>query len=131
MTEDEQAAIIIAALDDALAPAKAYEYGDVPGSNGNAGVTPERYVLVDLSRRFVAGRLLSGEARTKGWRLGTRYVAKLTADARTLRQRVTNTLENRIIRTPAGDEVGPFVFESAEAIRPDDGYQSGSDVWTF
>ena len=131
VTEDEQATAILAALNTALAPAVAYEYGDVPGTNGNPGTVPDRYVLIDLSRRYVEGRMISGEPRWKGYRLGTRYAAKVTDDARTMRARVTEALENKTLATASGGEVGPFVFETAESIRPDDGYQSGADTWTF
>lgn len=130
MTEKEQATAILEALNSALSPAVAYEYDKVPGSYGNNGSRPAKYVLVDISRRYVEKRLSSGEVSVSGGRLGVRYVAKSTNDARNMRTLATAALEDKIL-VAAGGEVGPFVFESAEAIVPDDGYQSGADVFTF
>lgn len=130
MNESEQAAAILVALNAALEPAAAYEYSKVPGSNGNAGTEPAKYVVIDLSRRYVDKRLASGEVSVSGYRLGVRYVAKATNDARNMRRIVTGVLEDQILTTDDG-EVGPFVFESAEALRPDEGYQVALDVFTF
>jgi len=130
VTESEQAEAILAALNAALAPAVAYEYGKVPGSNGNAGTEPPKYVLVDVSRRYVDSFRAGGGPSLKSYRLGTRYVAKSTGDARTMRQRVTDALEGQIITTAAG-EVGPFIFEAGDPVLPDDGFQVGTDTWTF
>ena len=130
MTENEQAAAIMAALNAALAPAVAYEYGKVPGAGGNAGTEPAKYVLVDISRRYVPGRRASGEVTLPGGRLGTRYVARSSSDLRNMRRLVTATLEDKILTTAAG-EVGPFVFESADPARPDEAFQVADDAWTF
>ena len=124
------AAAILATLNAAIAPSVAYEYGKVPGSNGNAGTEPPKYVLVDVSRRYVDSFRGGGGPSVKSHRLGTRYVAKSAGDARTMQRRVTDVLEGQIIATDAG-EVGPFIFESSDAIAPDDGFQVGTDTWTF
>ena len=130
MTETEQATAILSAINAAIAPAVAYEYGGVPGSDGNAGTEPPKYVLVDLSRRYVESFRSGGDPSVLGHRLGTRYVAKNLADARTMRDRVMTALEGQIIATPAG-EIGPFVFESSDSFLPTEGFQVGTDTWTF
>ncbi len=134
MTEKEQAAAILAALNASLQTgspsATAYPYDKVPGAYGNAGNRPQRYVVVDITRKYEDKRRASGEVSTNGYRIGVRYVAKATNDAGNMRALVTGVLEDQILTTDAG-EVGPFVFETSEAILPDDGYQSGSDVFTF
>jgi len=130
MTENEQAAAILAAINAAIAPAVAYEYGKVPGTNGNAGSEPTKYVLVAISRRYVPERRASGEVTVPGGRLSTRYIAKSVADGRTMRQRTTDVLEDKILTTAAG-EVGPFVFESGDPFQPDETFQVATDLWTF
>lgn len=130
MTETEQATAILAALNDALTPAVAYEYSKVPGSNGNAGAEPSKYVVIDLTRRYTDNRRGSGEVSVLCSRLGIRFVAKSTSDARNLRRLATDVLEDKILSADAG-EVGPFVFESAEPLRPDADYQVAYDVFTF
>lgn len=130
MTEKEQAAAILAALNAALSPAAAYEYDKVPGAYGNDGKRPQRYAVVDISRKFEEKRRGSGEESVSGGRVGIRYVAKSTNDARNMRVLVTAALEEQVLESEAG-ELGPFVFETSEAIVPDDGYQTGSDVFVF
>ena len=130
MTESEQAEAILEALNTALAGRAAYEYSKVPGSNGNTGTEPDKYVVVALSRRYVDSRRAGGSVMLPGGRLETRYVAKSLTDARNMRRLVTAALEDVTLTTTAG-EVGPFTFESAEAFRPDETYQVGSDTWTF
>lgn len=130
MTEKEQAEAILAALNDAITPAVAYEYDKVPGAYGNAGTRPAKYAVVDIARKYEEKRRASGEVSTNGYRVGVRYVAKALNDARNMRTLVTTVLEDQILTADA-EEIGPFVFETSEAILPDDGYQSGSDVFTF
>lgn len=130
MTEKEQATAILAALNAALAPAVAYDYSKVPGAYGNEGSRPKMFAVVDISRKFEDKRRTSGEVSIDGYRIGVRYVAKSTNDARNMRTLTTGVLEDKILSTESG-EIGPFAFESSEAIVPDDGYQSGSDVFTF
>lgn len=130
MTEKEQATLILAALNAALAPAVAYDYDKVPGAYGNAGTRPSQYAVIDITLKYGDKRRASGEVSVDGYRIGVRYVAKATNNARNMRALTLATLRDKIL-TADGAEVGPFVFESAEAIVPDDGYQSGSDVFTF
>lgn len=127
---DDPTAVILAVLNAALAPAVAYEYGKVPGSNGNPGKEPSKYVLVDVSRRYVDSFRGGGGPSVKSHRLGTRYVAKSGADARTMQKRITDALEGQIVATDVG-EIGPFIFESSDAITLTDGFHVGTDTWTF
>lgn len=131
MTESEQAAAIFAALNAALAPRSvAYEYGKVPGANGNNGTEPDRYVVVDISRRYVEHRRASGFVPLQGGRVGTRYIAKSATDVRAMRAKVTAALEDQILVTDAG-EIGPFTFESADPMRSDAAYLVAEDLFTF
>lgn len=131
MTEQEQATAILAAINAAIGPgATAYEYDKIPGANGNAGTEPAQYVAVALSRRYVDNRRFGGSVMLPGGRLETRYAAKSITNARNMRRLVTAAIEDTTLTGPGG-EVGPFTFESAEAFRPDQTYQVGTDVWTF
>lgn len=124
VTAEQQAATILAALNAALAPVRAYDYDEVPDS------PPTKYVLIDLTRRYVDKRLASGEVSVQGGRLGTHYAAKSVSDARELQRRVRVTLED-VLLPSGGDYVGPFVFQTESPIVPDDKWFAGSDTWTF
>ncbi len=128
--EEQQANLILEHLNAALAPDRAYEYDDYLQLKRK----PQRCVLVDVGRRYTDERRASGEASVKGGRVGTRYVADTMKNARNLRQVVTDVLEDKILTgtSPlAAVEVGPFVFETADPIVPDEGVYSGADAWTY
>lgn len=131
MTESEQAAAILAAINAAIQPgATAYEPSKVPGANGNEGSEPTRYVTVDLTRRYTSSRRASGVVTLPGRYLTTRYLAKNEADVRNLRRLVTGALEDQILTSPAG-EIGPFIFDTEKNYPMDEGYVVSDDVWTF
>jgi hypothetical protein len=130
VTESEMAAAILATLNAAIAPSVAYEYGKVPGSNGNAGTEPAKYLLIDVTRRYVDSHRASGVTSLTGYRLGTRYVAKSIGDAREMRRRTATALEDQILATADG-ELGPFTFEAADSLVLTEGYHVGTDTWTF
>lgn len=131
MTESEQAAAILAAINAAIGPgATAYEYDKIPGANGNAGTEPAQYVAIALSRRYVDERRYDGSVMLPGGRLEASFIGKSIVNVRNMQRLTTGAIEDVILTGPGG-EVGPFVFESSEAIKPDGAYQVGRDVWTF
>ena len=130
MTENEQAAAILAAINAAITPAVAYEYGKVPGTNGNTGTEPTSYMVVAISRRYVPERRASGEVTVPGGRLSTRYIAKSVVNGREMRRRTAAVIEDKIL-TATGGDVGPFVFESGDPFQPDETYQVATDLFTF
>jgi hypothetical protein len=94
LDERLHATAVKAALDAALAPdVTAYEYGQVPGADGNVGTIPAIYVLLTVERRYLepvhSPRLLT---RT-GWRLTVRPVGTTANEARWASLRATQALE--------------------------------------
>lgn len=89
------------------------------------------YVLLFVSRRYMDGKLLSGEARVEGGRLITRYVARTVANAQAMRDRTRTALEEKFL--PGG--VGPFAFEAEHEpldYDPDaGGWYTTADAWTY
>lgn len=130
MTEKDQATSILAALNAALDPTVAYDLDKVPGVNGNAGTRPTKFATISISEKYEGKRRGSGETSVEGFRIVVRYAAKSTNDARNMRALTKATLSEKTVGSGA-NEIGPFVFQSSQAIAPDDGYQSGSDTYTF
>lgn len=85
------------------------------------------YIIVAAYRRHVADQLASGEVTIPGGRLLTRYVGKTEANVNVMRTRTRAALEDKIL---SGD-VGPFVFETADVVQPDDGWFVATDLWTY
>lgn len=90
------------------------------------------YINVFVARRFVDGRLVSGEVAVPGQRVVVRSVCKTEANLDVFRSRVATALEDQIL---PGD-IGPFVFESEDFVDPElvdasgDWYLAES-IWTF
>lgn len=95
-----------------------------------AGKRSTDHVLVFLSRRYVDGFLLSGEASVQGSRLITRYVGKSVANVRSMQERTRSALEDKIL----SGEVGPFSFEAEQEPLAYDtdagGWFTSADAWT-
>lgn len=84
-------------------------------------------ILVWVSRRYMADRMIGGDLRTDGGRVVTRYVAKAYADAAQMRQRTRAALEQQTLAS----NLGPFVFETEDPTEQDDGWWTGADSFTY
>ena len=121
MTEQDVASAVLAAINAQFSAVRAYELTD-PAVKA---LTTD-HILIVTARRYVDGRLSSGEVSLPGGRVVTRYVAKTAGNVRTLRAKTAAALEDKIL---AGG-VGPFVFESEDAPDYDDGWLVATDTWT-
>ena len=123
MTQETDAAEVIAAIDAQFSTPLAVDIDDAAAKVGN-------HVIVFLSRRYVDGKMIDGSARAAGGRLVTRYVGRTVGDVRVMRQKTTAALEDRFLAT-----VGPFSFEVEQeslAYDADDGgWYVAADAWVF
>ncbi|HKY58305.1 MAG TPA: hypothetical protein VJL80_09730 [Aeromicrobium sp.] len=106
-----------------------YDYGEVPGADGNDGVLPSVYVLLTVERRYVGPRR-AGRAGRSGWRITARYVGRNVDEARWALDKVTDAIDEARL-TIGGYVSTPVTHESSTAIEPDDGRFSGLTVWTY
>lgn len=122
MSEASDIAVIKTAIDGQFASPRAVEIDEAPSRTAD-------HVVVFLSRRYTEGELMSGEARTVGSRLITRYVARTLSNVKTLRERTRTAVEEKFLP----DAVGPFSFETEHEpldYDPDDGgWFTSADSW--
>lgn len=125
------AAAVRTAITAALAPSwTAYDYGKVPGADGNTGTLPNIFCLVSVERRFNSNLRLSAQAGTGGWRVSVRCLGRTVDEARWAMDRVTRALnEARLLID--GRATTPIQFESDQAPAFDDGRYSGLSSWTY
>jgi hypothetical protein len=106
-----------------------YNFGDVPGADGNDGELPDIYAVVHLERR-TAPVGPAGLARRSGWRIYVRCVGRTVKEARWALKRATNALEG--VRIEVDDiRSTPLAHDSSDGVRPDDGRQSGLVEFTY
>jgi hypothetical protein len=121
VTEEEQAQAILAALNGVLGDAEAFDIDGVPTER------PDRYVVIDITRRWMPEQLASGEVPIPGWFLTTEYHARNVNDVREMRRRTQQELEDQVL---PGD-AGPFAFQTADEITSVDGWCDSADTWTY
>lgn len=116
------ATTILAALNVTLGDADAYEIDEVPTER------PERYVAIDITRRWVPGRRFGSKVMLPGYFLTTEYHARNVHDVRSMREKAMAALEDVVL---SGD-LGPFSFAAASEIsNRDGGWFDSADTWTF
>ncbi len=93
-----------------------------------AGALTTDHIVLWVSRRYTADRLLSGDVRYKGGRIVIRSVCKSPDNVRVFRERIEAALEGV---TLPGD-IGPFVFESQTDVDDaEDPWFVASDSFTY
>jgi len=130
--EREHAEAIKALLSAALAPFGVYEYGEVPGADGNGDseLLPEVYATFTLERRFVPiSRMVAAPTRS-GWRLAVRPHGMTVNDAQLLASRIAGALDSARL-VIGGMTSTPVQFESATAPQKDELRYGGLSLWTY
>lgn len=110
-----------------------YDYGKVPGADGNPGKLPDIYALLTVERRYNP-LVRSTKAGSAGWRATVRVVGRTVDEARWASLAVTAALnESRLeILTDAGPRYTSSIqFESEQSPEPDDGRYSALSSWTY
>jgi hypothetical protein len=124
------ATAVKAAIKAQLGPNNAYDYDEVPGTNGNAGILPNIYVLVTVQRRFNGNRRLTAQAGLTGWRISARAVGRTIDEVRWAMFKVATALNEERL-TISGSTTTPIQFETDQAPESDDGRFSGLALYTY
>jgi hypothetical protein len=135
LDEREHIAVLTPMLDATLGvdpdsdELRVYEYGKVPGADGNPGVLPRIYVLISLGRRFVPANKGDTTARS-GWRVSLRYVGHTIDEVRWAGARIADALDQKRI-TVAGLDSTALLHESTTPAKPDSGLFSALVSYTY
>lgn len=124
------ATAVKAAIKAQLGPNNAYDYGTVPGADGNTGTLPNIFVLVSVERRYNPNLRLSAQAGTTGWRIGVRALGRTVDESRWALLKVATAL-NEARLTIDGTTTTPIQFESDQAPVLDEGRYSALSLWTY
>jgi hypothetical protein len=120
-TEAEHSAAVVAFLE--AAKAHPYALGDPRPTDVTS------YTEVGIFRRFGGESVLNGDLGLRLVRVTTREVAKIRANALTVRSKCA-ALEDASL-TVAGFVTTPIQFETQTLIAEDDGWFSGLTTWTY
>lgn len=106
-----------------------YDYGKVPGADGNDGDLPPIYLLLTVGRRPVPA-FRAGRAGVSGWRTTVRGVGRTVDEARWALHRATIALDEQNLLI-GGKTSTPVTYETSQEVEPDSGRHSGLIAWTY
>jgi hypothetical protein len=131
LDERQHAAALKAAIKARLAPGdEVYEYGDVPGLDGNAGIEPDLYVLLQIERRYLPAAHSPREATRTAWRATIRSVGTTVNECRWVSLKVAQALDS-VRLTIGGIESTRIQHETTDAPEPRNGRADSLSRWTY
>lgn len=131
LDERLHATAVKTALDAALAPdVTCYEYGQVPGADGNAGTVPDIYVLLTVERRHAEATHLPARITRTGWRVTTRPVGTTANEVRLATLRITQALDGVRLSIDSLEST-PVAQESSNPPELLDGRFEALTRWTY
>lgn len=106
-----------------------YRKGDVPGSDGNEGILPQKFVTLHLERRYIPASHASRLRSRSGWRMVVRAAADMARNAEALLVDCSGIEDAQLV--VGGGRSTPVEHESSEAVKADDGKFSAATTYTF
>ena len=106
-----------------------YRRGAVPGTDGNSGTLPQKFVALHLERRYIPAAHGSRHRSRSGWRMVVRAVADSSRNAEALLVDCSGIEDVEFV--VGADTSTPVAQETSEAVKPDDGKFSAATTYTF
>lgn len=107
-----------------------YDYGRVPGADGNAGTLPNIYALLSVERRGNPQIRASARTTRTGWRFTVRVVGRTTNEARWALAKVAGAV-NEAVLVVGDEQTTPIQFERDQAPELDEGRHAALSSWTL
>lgn len=124
------ASAVKAAITATVGAGRVFDYGKVPGADGNPGTLPDIYVLTTVEPMGGALLNMAAKASRRGWRVTARGVGRSVAEAGWALAQVSEALDE-VALVVGGAATSPAQLESGQDAEPDDGRYSGLSVWTY
>lgn len=106
-----------------------YRKGDVPGSDGNGGTLPQKFITLHLERRYIPASHNSRQRSRSGFRMVVRAVANTARNAEDLLDDCSGIEGVEFVVD--GETSTPVAHETSEVVKPDDGKFSAATTYTF
>lgn len=125
-----------AAVDEQLDVWKAYDYGEVPGDEGNPDESernkplPNLYAIVSIEQVPSAGQRMSGQTGTTQWIADIRGVGRTVREAEFVLWKACEALHEQILMIN-DRATEPLQRQIGQAPEPDGGRFSGRVVFTY
>lgn len=123
-------AAIQAAIKAHFGPNGAFNYGEVPGANGNTGTLPNIFALVQVERAISGTHLLSGNAAIGEWRTVVRGLGRTVLEAEWALAKIHDALNEQRL-TVGSMQTTQLQHGGSEAPAFDDGRYVGWHMFTY
>lgn len=117
------------AIEAQLGGWQVYDYGQVPGADGNTGALPNIYALLSIERTPSSVRRMSAQRNVSGWRFTVRVVGRTVNEARWALAKVAVAV-NEVTLIADGRQSTPIQHERDQAPELDEGRFSALSSWT-
>ena len=118
------------AIEAQLGGWQVYDYGQVPGADGNTGTLPNIYALLAVERRGNPQVRASARTTRTGWRFTVRVVGRTVNEARWALAKVAGAV-NEAILVVGDEQTTPIQFERDQAPELDEGRYTALSSWTL
>ena len=102
-----------------------FDFGDIPGVDGNPGTLPRLYGLLECQRMPLEALHASRLATRSAWRVTARSVGSTADEARWVAKQFASAFDSARL-TIEGFESTPLFHEETEAVAR---FGSGTDRW--
>lgn len=130
LDEREHIAALSAAIKPHIDINDVFQYGKVPGLDGNPGVEPRLYVLVQVERRALPAGRSARMASRSSWRASVRAVGTTIGECQWLTERIAIALEAQRL-TVGGLTSTPIQHENGESPEFEKGRADALTRYTY
>lgn len=109
---------------------QAYDYGKVPGSDGNTGVLPNLFALITVDQVPSGSPRMSGQTGTTRWIVSVRGVGRTVDEARWVLFKAAAALHEQVL-TVDGRTTEPLQARPGQSPRKDGTRYSGLSVYVY
>lgn len=107
-----------------------YDFGEVPGLDGNDGTMPRIHALLQVERRHLAPTHNARRASRSSWRVSVRYVGATVDETAWALKHISTALDSKRL-VIEGFTSTPLQHDVTDAIARDGGLRSGLTAWTY
>ena len=107
-----------------------YDFGEVPGLDGNDGTAPRIHALLQVERIYLPSTHGGRRATRSSWRASARYVGTTVDEATWALKHISTALDSRRL-VVEGFTSTPLQHDVTDAIARDGGLRSGLTAWTY
>ena len=107
-----------------------YGYAGVPGTNGNPGTKPTKYLLLNVERMYLPANRMTAQNAVTGYRASVRAIDTDENNVRVSLAQAAVVLDEKRV-TVSSKSTTPIQHESSDPVAWDDVAYVATDTYTY